>query len=81
MKSDLEAQTGRLPSLETGQLRKLWHDLFQDPSHAKLRRELLIPIEVTPWGLSPSGDSGKVRAVRRAARFVLVERHLYTCRK
>ena len=44
MKPDLEAQTGRLPSLETGQLRKLWHDLFQDPSHAKLRRELLIPI-------------------------------------
>ena len=44
MKPDLEAQLSSLPSLETGDLRKLWRDLFGNPPHPKLRRELLIPI-------------------------------------
>ena len=60
MKPDLEAQLNRLPSLETGELRKLWRELFQNPPHPKLRRELLIPIlayrlqEKALGGMNPS---------------------------
>ena len=60
MKPDLEAQLNRLPSLQTGELRKLWQELFQNPPHQKLRRELLIPIlayrlqEKALGGLKPS---------------------------
>jgi hypothetical protein len=60
MKPDLEAQLSRLPSLETCELRKLWRELFQNPPHPKLRRELLIPIlayrlqEKALGGMKPS---------------------------
>src|SRR3974377_1999713 len=68
MKPDLEAQLSRLPSLETSQLRKLWHDLFQNPPHLKLRRELMIPIlayrlqEKALGGLKPS-TARRLRAI------------------
>jgi hypothetical protein len=73
MKPDLEAQLSRLPSLETGQLRKLWHDHFQNPPHPKLRRELLIPIlayrlqEKAFGGLKPS-TARRLRAIADEAR-------------
>ncbi len=60
MNPDLEAQFSRLASLETGELRKLWQELFQNPPHPKLRRELLIAIlnyrlqEKAMGGLKPS---------------------------
>ncbi|MGB7189859.1 MAG: DUF2924 domain-containing protein [Acidobacteriaceae bacterium] len=44
MKPDLETRLSRLPSLETGDLRNFWLELFGDAPHPKLRRELLIPI-------------------------------------
>ena len=68
MKPDLEAQLSRLPALETSQLRKLWHDLFQNPPHPKLRRELMIPIlayrlqEKALGGLRPS-TARRLRAI------------------
>jgi hypothetical protein len=68
MKPDLEAQLSRLPSLETGQLRKLWHDLFKNPPHRKLRRELMIPTlayhlqEKALGGLKPS-TARRLRAI------------------
>ena len=68
MKPDLEAQLGRLPSLETGELRKLWRELFQNPPHPKLRRELLISIlsyrlqEKALGGLKPS-TARRLRAI------------------
>jgi hypothetical protein len=68
MKPDLEAQLSRLPSLETIQLRKLWQDLFPNPPHPKLRRELMIPIlayrlqEKALGGLKPS-TARRLRAI------------------
>jgi hypothetical protein len=68
MKPDLEALLSRLPSLETSELRKLWHDLFQNPPHPKLRRELMIPIlsyrvqEKALGGLRPS-TARRLRAI------------------
>ena len=60
MKPDLDSQLSRLPSLETTDLRDLWREVFEDPPHPKLRRELLIPIlayriqEKALGGLKPS---------------------------
>lgn len=60
MKLDLEAQLNKLPSLGTAELRKLWGDLFPNPPHPKLRRELLTSIlayrlqERALGGLKPS---------------------------
>jgi hypothetical protein len=68
MKSDLEAQLNRLPSLKTAELRKLWQDLFQTQPHSKLRRELMIPIlayrlqEKALGGLKPS-TARRLRAI------------------
>jgi Protein of unknown function (DUF2924) len=68
MKPDLEAQLSRLPCLETGELRKLWCDLFENPPHPKLRRELLIPIlayrlqDKALGGLKPS-TARRLRAI------------------
>jgi hypothetical protein len=44
VKADLEAQLEQLPNLSTAQLRAIWRELFEHPAHAKVRRELLIPI-------------------------------------
>jgi hypothetical protein len=60
MKANLEDQLTRLPAMKTGPLRELWRDLFGNPPHPKLRRELLIPIiayrmqEKALGGLRPS---------------------------
>jgi hypothetical protein len=65
MKPDLEAQLSRLPSLETSQLRKLWHDPFENPPYPRLRRELMIPIrfqEKALGGPKPSTAS-RLRAI------------------
>jgi hypothetical protein len=73
MKPDLEAQLSRLPALETSQLRKIWHDLFQNPPHPKLRRELMIPIlayrlqEKAFGGLKPS-TARRLRAIADEVR-------------
>jgi len=44
MKPDLRAQLERLRSLKTSELRKMWRDSVGMPPHARVRRELLIPI-------------------------------------
>ena len=44
MKADFEAQLEHLPNMSTAQLRAIWRELFEHPAHAKVRRELLIPI-------------------------------------
>ena len=68
MNPDLEAQLGKLPSLQTDKLRQLWRDLFQNPPHPRLRRELLVPIlayrlqEKALGGLKPS-TSRRLQAI------------------
>ena len=68
MKASLDAQLERLPRLKTGELRKLWGEIFGSSPHPKLRRELLIPIlayrlqERALGGLKPS-TARRLRAI------------------
>jgi hypothetical protein len=68
MKPDLEVQLSRLPSLETGELRQLWRDLFGNPPHPKLRRELLIPI--LAYRLQEKALGGLKPAIARRLRAI-----------
>jgi hypothetical protein len=43
MSKEVSARIGQLPKLPTPQLRALWQELFANPPHPKLRRELMIP--------------------------------------
>jgi hypothetical protein len=58
--ASLEVQLSQIPTMKTEQLRALWRDLFGQPPHLKLRREILIPIlsyrlqEKTLGGLKPA---------------------------
>jgi len=68
MKDSLDAQLERLPRLKTGELRALWGEMFGSSPHAKLRRELLIPIlayrlqERALGGMKPS-TARRLRAI------------------
>jgi hypothetical protein len=44
MKVELQTQLSHLPGMKTGDLRQLWGKLFGNLAHARLRRELMIPI-------------------------------------
>lgn len=44
MRADLEGQLSQIPTMKTEPLRALWLELFGQPPHPKLRREILIPI-------------------------------------
>lgn len=60
MSDEISKQLEELPSLPTDTLRFLWQQLFEKPSHPKLRRDLMIPIlayriqEKAYGGLKPS---------------------------
>lgn len=69
MKQTLEQQLDRIPKLDRKGLQALWLELFERPPHAKLRRELLVPIlsyrlqEKVLGGLKPS----TIKRLRRLA--------------
>ena len=60
MSNEICAKIKELPRLRTPQLRALWQELFAKPPHAKLRRDMMIPIlayqiqEEAYGGLKPS---------------------------
>jgi hypothetical protein len=44
MRDDISSRIKQLPHLSTPDLRALWQQVFPNPPHPKLRRELIIPI-------------------------------------
>ena len=62
MTTNQDRQIDEIPQMGRKALQDLWQDLFGSPPHAKLRRELLIPIliyrsqEKALGGLNPSTE-------------------------
>jgi hypothetical protein len=44
MNDEISTKIQQLPDLQKSELSTLWQELFAQPPHPKLRRELMIPI-------------------------------------
>jgi len=44
MANDISSRITQLPKMATPALRDLWRQVFSNPPHPKMRRELMIPV-------------------------------------
>ena len=79
MSENVADEISRLPTLSRADLLSLWRELFRQPAHPKLRRDLIVPIlayklqEKAYGGLKPSTR----RRLREIAEELERDRHAH----